>query len=149
VTILLVAVIVLLLLQVWKSSILLQCNKVKEMFVPAPYPDTFDESLLEDKEPEVEPMSDDPTLALRSIDSDLADTPMVPKEEWAALAPPDAGLRSQQLLSPEKFIGLDTKANSNKNANYDLRSAPSVPKVEVGPWNRSTYEADPFRRPLE
>jgi len=117
----------------------------------------FDTSLLEDPKPETAPKEgvepvlplEDPALALRSMDSDFADTPMVSKDEWAALAPPDAALRSQQLLNPEKFIGLDTKANSNKNANYDLRSAPSVPKVEVGPWNRSTYEADPFRRPLE
>ena len=40
-------------------------------------------------------------------------------------------------------------SNTLRNANYDLRCAPAIPRVDVGPWQQTTMEADPFRRPLE
>jgi hypothetical protein len=53
------------------------------------------------------------------------------------------------IMSPQAFIGVDTISNWLKNPSYDLRSDPIIPKVDVGPWNNSTYEADLMRVPFE
>lgn len=53
------------------------------------------------------------------------------------------------IMSPQAFIGIDTISNFLKNPSYDLRSDPIIPKVNVGPWNNSTYEADLARVPFE
>lgn len=53
------------------------------------------------------------------------------------------------IMSPQAFIGIDTISNWLKNPSYDLRSDPIIPKVDVGPWNNSTYEADLMRVPFE
>lgn len=121
--------------------------KLKEKF--APYPSAVEKTPLMYLEKRAPQPYEDPASHLRSVDSDLADRPSVKREDWVALAPPDAHLREKQFLSPEKFIGVDTVANTNKNANYDLRSAPPNPRVDAGPWNISTFERDSFRRPLE
>jgi len=53
------------------------------------------------------------------------------------------------IMSPQAFIGIDTISNFLKNPSYDLRSDPIIPKVDVGPWNNSTFEADLARVPFE
>lgn len=53
------------------------------------------------------------------------------------------------LLDAGYLIGLDTIGQSLRNANYQERSDPIIPKVNVGPWNNSTIEPDLGRVPLE
>lgn len=53
------------------------------------------------------------------------------------------------LLDAGYLIGLDTIGQSLRNANYQERSDPIIPKVSVGPWNNSTIEPDLGRVPLE
>jgi len=53
------------------------------------------------------------------------------------------------IMSPQAFIGIDTISNTLKNPSYDLRSDPIIPKVNVGPWNNSTFEQDLARIPFE
>lgn len=53
------------------------------------------------------------------------------------------------IMSPQAFIGIDTISNFLKNPSYDLRSDPIIPKVNVGPWNNSTFEPDLARVPFE
>jgi hypothetical protein len=58
-------------------------------------------------------------------------------------------LSGQNFLDPAKFVGINTVGSSLRNANYDLRSAPSIPRRQVGPWSQSTIDPDPYRKPLE
>jgi len=53
------------------------------------------------------------------------------------------------LLEAGYHIGLDTIGQTLKNPNYDIRSAPLIPKAVVSPWNNSTIEPDIARVPLE
>ena len=53
------------------------------------------------------------------------------------------------LLDAGYLIGLDTIGQTLRNANYQERSDPIIPKVNVGPWNNSTIEPDLGRVPLE
>jgi len=53
------------------------------------------------------------------------------------------------LLQAGYHIGLDTIGQTLRNANYQLRSDPVIPKSDVGPWNQSTIEGDYGRVPLE
>jgi hypothetical protein len=72
--------------------------------------------------------------------------------QWAALNPVSmnsGNIMSDNLLQAGYHIGLDTIGQTMKNANLQLRSDPIIPKVDVGPWNQSTYEPDYARVPLE
>ena len=53
------------------------------------------------------------------------------------------------LLDAGYLIGLDTIGKSLRNPNYQERSDPIIPKMNVGPWNNSTIEPDIGRVPLE
>jgi hypothetical protein len=53
------------------------------------------------------------------------------------------------LLDAGYLIGLDTIGQSLRNPNYQERSDPVIPKMNVGPWNNSTIEPDIGRVPLE
>jgi hypothetical protein len=53
------------------------------------------------------------------------------------------------LLDAGYLIGLDTIGQTLRNANYQERSDPIIPKVNIGPWNNSTIEPDLGRVPLE
>lgn len=66
---------------------------------------------------------------------------------WAEYAPQT--LDGQQLLDPVKYIGVDTQGSTLKNASWDLRRDPPVPRKDIGPFLNSTYEADPWRKPLD
>jgi hypothetical protein len=53
------------------------------------------------------------------------------------------------LLQAGYHIGLDTIGQTLRNANQQLRSDPIIPKIDVGPFLRSTIEPDLGRVPLE
>lgn len=53
------------------------------------------------------------------------------------------------FLNAGYMIGTNTVGSSLRNANLQVRSEPPNPQISVGPWNNSTIEGDPFRRPLE
>ena len=72
--------------------------------------------------------------------------------QWAALNPVSmngGNIMSGDLLQAGYHIGLDTIGQTMKNANLQIRSDPIIPKIDVGPWNQSTYEPDYARVPLE
>jgi hypothetical protein len=72
--------------------------------------------------------------------------------QWASLNPVNmngGNIMSGDLLQAGYHIGLDTIGQTMKNANLQLRSDPIIPKIDVGPWNQSTYEPDYARVPLE
>lgn len=78
---------------------------------------------------------------------------LLPKDsnsEWAQLNPSvmNAGA-TPDLLQAGYHIGLDTIGQTLRNANYQLRSDPIIPKQDIGPWSQSTIEPDLGRVPLE
>jgi hypothetical protein len=52
------------------------------------------------------------------------------------------------LSKNEQIIGVPTQTQRSRK-NYDLRSAPPNPQVEVSPWNMSTMEPDTGRLTFE
>lgn len=80
---------------------------------------------------------------------------LLPKDaansKWAQVNPAGQGdVKDQNFLNAGYMIGINTVGSSLKNANLQLRSEPVIPKVAVGPFLNSSYEAsDALRRPLE
>ena len=69
--------------------------------------------------------------------------------DWAKLNPTVNASSTPDLLQAGYHIGLDTIGQTLKNANYQLRSDPIIPKQDIGPWLQSTIEPDLGRVPLE
>ncbi len=66
---------------------------------------------------------------------------------WTELNPPDVGLKNKTFMKAGEQIGSISQVL--RNPNLQLRSEPPNPQVETGPWNGTTIEGDPLRRPLE
>ena len=76
--------------------------------------------------------------------------PNDPNSQWAQVNPQGAGdIQGKNFLSAGALVGVNTVGQSLRNANYQLRSEPPNPQVQVGPWQASTIEPDLQRRPLE
>ena len=87
-----------------------------------------------------------------SSQNNLNPSDLLPKDihsEWADLNPASNDLKNLNLLSADQMIGINTVSSSLRNANYQERSEPAIPKVDLGPWWHSTIEPDKYRRPLE
>jgi hypothetical protein len=70
--------------------------------------------------------------------------------QWAQVNPTGAGdIQGKNFLSAGALIGVNTVGQSLRNANYQLRSEPANPQVNVSPWMISTIEPDLNRRPIE
>lgn len=85
-----------------------------------------------------------PTGSMMTASSQLLPQLSAQTADFAQFAPKDIG--AQNLLTPSQFVGLNTVGNSRKNANYDLRPRPPIPKQNIGPWQMSSYEANPYER---
>lgn len=48
-------------------------------------------------------------------------------------------LKEQNFLISGYHMGINTVLQSNKIPYYDLRSAPVIPKQDVGPWSQSSF----------
>jgi hypothetical protein len=76
--------------------------------------------------------------------------PQDKNSEWAALNPvSNSNPMFPDMLQAGYQIGVDTKGQTMKNANLQLRSEPANPRQQVSVWNQSSYEPDLFRVPLE
>ena len=62
---------------------------------------------------------------------------------------PQGTLSNRNLFEAGHHAGLNTQLSSLRNANRQLRSDPLIPRVAVGPWSQSSYEADTNRREFE
>jgi len=69
--------------------------------------------------------------------------------EWSNINPASNDLKNLNLLSADQMIGINTVSSSLRNANYQERSEPIIPKKDIGPWGNSTIEPDNYRRDLE
>lgn len=82
------------------------------------------------------------------ISTDLLPKPVQEPDNWGSSFAPKE-IQASNLLTAVQAVGTDTIGSSLKIANHDLRSAPEIPRVSVGPWMGSSVEHDPYRRPLE
>ena len=62
---------------------------------------------------------------------------------------PSKQLGGMNFLKAGHHVGINTVSSSLRNANYQLRADPAIPKSNVGPWNGSTIEQDLERKPLD
>ena len=80
----------------------------------------------------------------------MVGTPKDANLKWAQINPSSAGdITDKNFLTAGYHIGIDTKGQSLRNANLQIRSEPPNPQLYVGPWNNSTIEPDFMRPPLE
>ena len=85
---------------------------------------------------------------LMSVATDLLPKPSASaRQNFGEFAP--KSLLAQNFLDAKKYIGVDTQGSSLRNANYDLRASPAIPRKDVGPWSQSTIDGDLFRKPVE
>lgn len=79
---------------------------------------------------------------------------LLPKDaansKWAEVNPAGQGdVGDQNFLTAGFHVGVDTIGQSLRNANYQLRSEPPNPRIQVSPWNQTTIEYDNGRRQFE
>lgn len=79
---------------------------------------------------------------------------LLPKDaantKWAEVNPAGQGdVGDQNFLSAGFHVGVNTVGQSLRNANYQIRSEPPNPRVQVSPWNQTTIEFDNGRRHFE
>lgn len=74
----------------------------------------------------------------------LAADELLPKydeaNEFAKQNPVTDLLKEQNFLVSGYHVGINTVMQSNKIAYHDLRSAPPIPKKDVGPWSQSSFQ---------
>lgn len=60
--------------------------------------------------------------------------------EFAKQNPVSNLLKEQNFLISGYHVGINTVMQSNKIPYHDIRSAPPIPKENVGPWQQSSYD---------
>jgi hypothetical protein len=71
-------------------------------------------------------------------------------DEWSKVNPKGTGsLELKNFLEAGFHLGVDTQANTLRNANQQVRSEPPNPQLPVSVWMNSTIAPDQFRKPLE
>lgn len=86
-------------------------------------------------------------MPLMNVATDLLPKPVSNDNGFGEFAP--KSLLGQNFLDAKKYIGVDTQGSSLRNANYDLRASPAIPRRDIGPWSQSTIDSDLYRKPLE
>jgi hypothetical protein len=107
--------------------------KSPEVVTQAPYP--------KDQVPTAVPMS-------QSVD--LLPKPAVEGGDgmgWDDFAP--HALQQQQLLDTTKFVGIDTTGASLRNASWDIRRDPAIPRKDISPFLGSSIDSDPYKKALD
>lgn len=71
---------------------------------------------------------------------------MLPQErkDWFDVTPLESTkkIKGTHLIHPKTHMGVNTVANSLRNATHDIRGDIVNPKLNTGPWNQSTIEPD-------
>jgi len=104
-----------------------------------PYDDTMD---AENSLPKVMK----PAMPLLTPSSQLLPKITPEAAAFAQFAPKN--LQAQNFLTATQWVGVNTQGSSLKNANYDLRANPLIPKADVGPWAQSTIEPNLYAKEL-
>jgi hypothetical protein len=90
-----------------------------------------------------------PNASASANPADLLPAPNNGKNGWDVLnsvgTTPGA---NPDLLEAGHHTGIDTVGQSLRNANLQLRSDPSIPLQDTGPWNQTTIEATNVQVPF-
>jgi hypothetical protein len=100
------------------------------------------------------PIVTGPPTAMTTMPPMTTSVDLLPKPSTAAESgfgefAPTKALEAQNFVDASKVIGVDTVGSSLKNASYDLRRAPVIPRTNVGPWQQATTDADLYRKSLD
>ena len=87
-----------------------------------------------------------PVMPLLTPSSQLLPKVTPEAADFAQFAPKN--LQAQNFLTATQWVGVNTQGSSLKNANYDLRANPLIPKADVGPWAQSSIEPNLYAREL-
>jgi len=102
-----------------------------------------------EKAPQITMSPDNVTMPPLTTSVDLLPKPNTSgASEFGEFAPVKA-LEAQNFVDATKMVGVDTVGSSLRNASYDLRRSPPIPRQNVGPWQQSTIEADLYRKSLD
>lgn len=77
---------------------------------------------------------------------------LLPKtsNNWGQLNPQGKGeLENVNLLKAGYHMGIDTVGQTLRNPNYQIRSEPPNPQMNVSPWNQTTITPNTYQVPLE
>ena len=92
-------------------------------------------------------------MAISMGKDDLTSAELLPNENgfssWGDAAPETNALEGRNFLESGHHFGINTVGQSLRNANVQLRSDPSIPQVDVGPWLQSTIDQDTNKRQCE
>lgn len=125
------------------------------------YLDNVNESVVQAETPVQQAAAPTETQQQKQIDSVVAGkdqlhaSDLLPKydeaNEFAKQNPVSNLLKEQNFLISGYHVGINTVMQSNKIPYHDIRSAPPIPKENVGPWSQSSFETPmgSNRRPLE
>lgn len=85
-----------------------------------------------------------------SVSTDLLPRPDADEttQKFSEFAPRNP-MSEQNFLQASKLISADSIGASLKNPSYQLRRDPPLKRSDAGPWQQSTYESDPLRKPLD
>jgi len=87
-----------------------------------------------------------PVMPLLTPSSQLLPKVTPEAADFAQFAPKN--LQAQNFLTATQWVGVNTQGSSLKNANYDLRANPLIPKADVSPWSNSSIEPNLYAREL-
>lgn len=108
-----------------------------------------------------EPFTEESQLASVPVDAEVPAAndivqpkdllPSDPNSQWARdnNLTSLSGMRMPDLMGAEFQTGINTVGQSLKNPNLQLRSDPVIPRVNTGPWNQPTIDADAVRVQLD
>jgi len=87
-----------------------------------------------------------PVMPLLTPSSQLLPKVTPEAADFAQFAPKN--LQAQNFLTATQWVGVNTQGSSLKNANYDLRANPLIPKADVSPFMNSSIEPNLYAREL-
>ena len=105
---------------------------------------TVDKTIIQP--PALREDSSSPALAAKGTPTagQLTTVDLLPKydeaNQFAQQNPVSKLLQEQNFITAGYHMGINTSVSSNKIPYLDLRSAPVIPKQDVGPWQQSSYE---------
>jgi len=139
---------------------LLACIYEKYIRTPEQFETTIDASPIDISEPDTQLSTGFDGLSNAQlkqgcfpIDKELTSEDLLPNNDFAAWSeahPSDKGvLEDKNFLHAGHHIGINTIGQSLRNPNYNLRSEPPNPQMQVSPWSQTTIGPDMTRRPME
>jgi len=87
-----------------------------------------------------------PQMPILTPASQLLPKPSPDAADFDMWAPKN--LQAQNFLTATQWIGVNTQGSSLKNANYDLRADPIIPKQDIGPFYASSIDPNIYSKPL-